>query len=260
MSKKLHTVEALEEQYEVLDLHAPFTFDKPKRIGYYWDLGAARDAIWRYVKQYSYGVHAVNLHEITFYDLIAEDAKKKPHDWKTYLPEKNKYFWERRKYIVKQDSRSFLVRRRDGSIVSVKEIINAPKFKPAPYISKWDSEAYKEREKREQHCLSKRVHKKNNVNKIKGAVSAEVDHEDGTYREGYYNYHRRIKTNQERRINVGHDNEYRDEFKFGRSARKGHNLPSSWDDLSVSTWSSRKSWKTNSKRRKQWKQRDEMSL
>jgi hypothetical protein len=59
----------------------------------------------------------------------------------------------------------------------------------------------------------------------------------------FYNYYRRIKTTQERRINCAH-------HKYTRGKRR--NLPSAWDDIARSDFTNgHSSWK-NQKKRKQW--------
>ena len=64
--------------------------------------------------------------------------------------------------------------------------------------------------------------------------------------------HRRLQTNNERRQSFLTT----DETDYGiriRGRRQGRTLPNSWDDYVISEWYSRKSWKHNSKRKKQWK-------
>jgi len=61
-----------------------------------------------------------------------------------------------------------------------------------------------------------------------------------------YNYYRRMRTYQERRINSYHSKEYGDIMRI-RGNRA--NLPSSWDDYPREL---QKSWKKYGKRKKQW--------
>lgn len=63
---------------------------------------------------------------------------------------------------------------------------------------------------------------------------------------------RAIKTYPERRAACLTE----EEKEYGvrvRGRRQGHALPDAYDDICISAWSTQKSWKHNSKRRKQWK-------
>lgn len=98
--------------------------------------------------------------------------------------------------------------------------------------------------------------RKNNIKKIKQ-----------TYRSGYHYYpfinkgyyipgiilssFRKIKTKSERSKNASILKEYRNEYlNLIRSKRA--NLPNSYDDIHLGVYDQYKSWKHNSKRRKQW--------
>lgn len=63
--------------------------------------------------------------------------------------------------------------------------------------------------------------------------------------------YRGMRTSNEIRQNDGHVNEYGAEIV--RGSRRGYNLPNSRDDHRNSNWGTRKSWKHNSKRPHQWK-------
>lgn len=76
--------------------------------------------------------------------------------------------------------------------------------------------------------------------------SQEVDYTNDSF--GYF---RRISTTAEHRANAGCDADYGQGFV--RGARRGHNLPNSWDDVSCGAYGLKACWKHNSKRRKQWK-------
>ncbi len=66
-----------------------------------------------------------------------------------------------------------------------------------------------------------------------------------------YCYFRPIRTYAEARTNVGHADEYGPGIV--RWKRTGRLLPDAWWDLPNGSWATDKSWKHNSKRRKQWK-------
>lgn len=68
-------------------------------------------------------------------------------------------------------------------------------------------------------------------------------------------YFRAPKTRNEQRQNVGHIDEYGEDMVRGK--RRGYNLPDSYSDRDISQRRSFRSWKTNSKRRKQWKESPE---
>jgi hypothetical protein len=82
---------------------------------------------------------------------------------------------------------------------------------------------------------------KNNKNKIKKRLWAA-------------SYYRTIKTTNERRQNELHQKEYGEYIVRGK--RKNKALPSSWDDRVASAFDTHKSWKHNSKRKHQWKEKD----
>ncbi len=64
-------------------------------------------------------------------------------------------------------------------------------------------------------------------------------------------YYRRPRTMSERKAACGHIDEYGEVLV--RAKRNHKNLPNSYDDLPSDIYGTMKSWKHNSKRRKQWK-------
>ena len=109
--------------------------------------------------------------------------------------------------------------------------------------------------------------KKRNIIKV-GLVKRKGDgnkiKSDWAYRESWntytqeidftndsFGYFRRISTTAEHRANAGCDADYGQGFV--RGARRGHNLPNSWDDVQCGAYGLSACWKHNSKRRKQWK-------
>lgn len=79
------------------------------------------------------------------------------------------------------------------------------------------------------------------------SVWAGVEKRHWSFEIGFF---RRPRTQSERRMNLAHEDEYGTRI---RGNRKGYNLPSSWDDVGVSIYDCRHSWKTNSKRERQYK-------
>jgi hypothetical protein len=63
--------------------------------------------------------------------------------------------------------------------------------------------------------------------------------------------YRAVRTTNEIRQNAAHEHDIGPQYV--RRSRSARSLPSSWDDKSNSAQRSIKSWKTHSKRRKQWK-------
>lgn len=258
MSKTLHDVAPFEyHHYSVTDLYN-------RSVKYFSCLGAVRNFIWNKVKHpytSSYS-KTTNINEISLYDLVATSEKTHQHDWKSMDEPlvkvyRNGYRSVRTTHKIKLENNAFLVKNNLGAIITTEQIIAAPKFEPVYKPCKYDSDAYRAMVMHEQKGMKTRIRKKNNLNKIKDGVDtyegiAYNTHEK-TLKENWYRFHRRLKTTQEHRVTCGHDSEFRDEFKFGRSKRKGKNLPNSWDDFNISAWYSRKSWKTNSKRKHQWK-------
>lgn len=66
-------------------------------------------------------------------------------------------------------------------------------------------------------------------------------------------YWRGVRTTNEIRQNAAHIAEYGETFVRGK--RRRYNIPTSWDDRPNSQWDTRKSWKHNSKRKHQWKEK-----
>ena len=64
--------------------------------------------------------------------------------------------------------------------------------------------------------------------------------------------YRPIRTHQERAMHELHKKEYRQIRQLKLRARRGKTLPCAWHDINVSAHAYTKSWKHNSKRRKQW--------
>jgi hypothetical protein len=66
-------------------------------------------------------------------------------------------------------------------------------------------------------------------------------------------YFRKIKTKQERMFFEHHNLEYSKEFNLKlRKRRSSKNLPNSWDEIHSGVFKTNKSWKHNSKRKKQY--------
>lgn len=121
------------------------------------------------------------------------------------------------------------------------------------YPYKWKSQHYLLREERDDAIRANLVIKKHNKDKIKAAYNTKVYHSNYDDRKGYYCTTRsiaRVKTQAEHRKIAGVEKEdFEPEFRGKR-----RNLPNAWDDKKVGIFYNYKSWKHNSKRRKQWKE------
>ena len=119
-----------------------------------------------------------------------------------------------------------------------------------PYKSSW-----KLRRMRRERVEKTLKRYKNNVNKIKAVYgyhegfsqwSDEIE-----YMPDMSTYHRSIRTHSAAKKLSGFIKEEGEPEPRGRQL----NLPDSWDDIGCCVWHQTKSWKHNSKRKKQWKHR-----
>lgn len=137
-----------------------------------------------------------------------------------------------------------------GDVVSEAEIKSARRqkyvYKPARWGNlDWEQECY--------NRDSRLVYKKGSNRKIKatyrkvlggfGVWGRHFGFEVG----GYY---RPVRSHSEMKYACAHAQEYGDEMV--RAKRRYKNLPNSYDDYKSDVWDTQKSWKHNSKRRKQW--------
>lgn len=102
----------------------------------------------------------------------------------------------------------------------------------------------------------KNIRRKRNIDKVKETYSFEVDHSvrfpnTVCFKNKVCSSFKKIKTFQELKLNCGHVIEYGYAMVRGRRRK----LPTAWDDIPCQVWKQKKSWKHNSKRRKQWKPR-----
>lgn len=71
-----------------------------------------------------------------------------------------------------------------------------------------------------------------------------------------YGWYRRVRFYPEKRDQYDYLHEDHEGYEVRihpRGKRRGKNLPDSWDDYHNRSWGMRKSWKRNSKRKRQWK-------
>lgn len=95
---------------------------------------------------------------------------------------------------------------------------------------------------------------KKNIRRIKKNYSVGTHYfynEMSLYPCEFLGYHASVSTTNEIRLLEGIVNEYEREYP-GLVRGKRKNLPTSWDDQAISAYATHKSWKHNSKRKKQW--------
>lgn len=123
----------------------------------------------------------------------------------------------------------------------------------APRKYSYDNPDYISNRARREQIESRLVSKKGNPNKIKPSYTFEADWSDYSQEMTYVNarigYFQRITTYQIHRL-VANVLKEEGEPEFRGKVR---NTPNSWDDKSNGIYDTYKSWKHNSKRRKQWK-------
>ena len=137
----------------------------------------------------------------------------------------------------------------DGNFVDITE-----KYDPYRYrYKKYENQHYLLIEARNDQIESNLVIKNNNVDKIKKSHARKIKH-SSWIGEFYYTRvirgsHRRVHTRQIYRNVAGVLKDEGEPVFRGKQC----NLPTYWDDLPLGVWKSFKSWKHNSKRKKQWK-------
>lgn len=155
--------------------------------------------------------------------------------------------WKHFRYVVKDDVRPLVMYDNLGSIVDPKMLFGYNiKNKTYPKYDRTQREYHRELTDR---GLCKR---KSDGKKIKtnwATVETVDTFGEVSYSVGH-SYFRSVCTKNEITQNLAHENEYGSEFV--RGGRRGKSIPTSWDDISSSYWSCRRSWKHNSKRKKQW--------
>lgn len=234
--KKLHNTD-IKEFYTVVD----------NNNGHSMDFEDINDLVW-YANTYCRQNHDVNFSEVVTLTKksILVTAKWFEYFNPEYTDWKSSYSWKMKTI------RNFYVMDSCGDLVDL-----SPK--------KIDWVAYHKNRRQNQH----RTHTENINDMIRASLTPcgenvnQIKSSYVTY-ERFYNYcneyahsfhklkhHRAVRTIAARRsaANVIVDE---DEPKF-RASRSGYNLPSSYDDVSVGVYYNFKSWKHNSKRRKQWK-------
>ncbi len=247
MAKKLHDIAPFRVTYTVKNIYTGEKFEEidsiPKALHYAKQL--VRFAPEKRVRYTVYGA-SIDYH-CSLYGLFADSFHKNAHGWVTHIEHKSrwsKYVWM--KPVVRSDVRPIIIYDNLGNIITANELFQhkpeAPSYKPWKNRDQW----YHHRELTDRN-LCKR---KGDGKKIKSDWATvetidnfgEVDYDCG------HAYFRTVNTKNEQTQNTAHVEEYGQEIVRGRR----RNLVSSWDDISSGYWGCRRSWKHNSKRRKQW--------
>jgi hypothetical protein len=143
---------------------------------------------------------------------------------------------------------------------SLGDIVDVEKMVKKPYRYKYGTEAYKREQCHREMIRGTLVVKTGNPHKIKKFYEHEEDTGGNPrYMEDYpeYNFrlyrtYRRISTYSTHKMVAAVIKEEGEPTFRGKTA----NIPNTWDDVRCNRWKQRKSWKHNSKRRKQWKDKE----
>lgn len=253
MSNKLHTVVEFDYTYSVTNVYEDYTNRFPV---YFNSLSAVKNYILSMVRN-PYSGYSIGDRTVTVHDLVNETGIKYRHNFRVVTSKTKKWWWETVTEFV-HGSYPFLIRNNLGAIISAKEVASAPEYVQPEYTGRWWTPNPKDKAQ-----SAARLTNKKNVAKIKPfhQTRYEVSNWNGVAEEDvesiYRWWTRSPKTRGEIRATEGHNTEDEDGFKFGRACRGPRYLPQWWDDKPVAAKRSQVSWKTNSKRRKQWKPKGE---
>lgn len=258
MSKQLQNIDPVEYTYTVKNVY-------DGNPVYFHDLGAARDFILEQVKTNWTRVW-LDAGTVSIYDLISCDGIRHRHHWHSgdgimeRLERKYKWRPSRSEVTFTEGSYPFLVTNQYGAIISAKEVASAPKnVRPA---IKFRTKGTSRFDRIDRQYMARLTNRKNSA-KIKDfhrTVMETKSYPYGTNEEevtsAYWWWCRSPKTYNELRQSNGHDTEEHEDFgkmKFSRARRGYRHLPQWWSDKPVAARRAAASWKTNSKRRKQYK-------
>lgn len=215
-----------------------------------------------YPSYWGKGVH--DYAEVSDDDLFTDCKTPKSHVW--YDNHAGKYSWDSKR-TFRKGSKPFLVKNNLGAVIpasAFKNVEPAHETRPAKTVARLERQAEGRaiREAHTDYVDSLRRIKKGSADKIKYDFSVSYC-DYGMWGDGWssnLSHHHKCRTTHEKRWNEAHDDEYGVEYGlWTRKARTGRKLPSLWEDPGNASWDTRKSWKHNSKRKKQWKTRDEKS-
>lgn len=262
MSKTLKEVTPFEYTYTVRNLYGGHEIEfKTLEAVYGYVLN---QVVPRYVYTSWSSGGVIDWADVSDDEMFATSETVHRHYWRVPV-EESKWYTPKYKYVY--GSHPFLVKNNMGAVVTADAFRNiTPGYDPVkPEILERQKNKDEGRSKRNAHADyvdSLRKIKKGSADKIKyifGAVHSNY----GVWGDGWSNnltHHHKCRTTNEKRWNEAHDDEYGAEYGvWTRKSRTGRNLPSLWEDPGNASWNTRKSWKHNSKRRKQWKVKDDSS-
>lgn len=254
MTKKLHIVPAFPRSFTVENIYTGefFEVDCLEHALYYATI------LMRTKKEKSpfgfwYAGQNV-LHGRNLLGLFTESRRKNPHGW--FESVERNVLWSKRVCYdlrLRFDTRPIIVFDNLGSVIEVRELAKHKAVKPNSNYKGWKArheQWYYHRELTDRN-LCKR---KGDGKKIKTYWSTveDIDNNGDIRYDIVAGYFRSVNTKNEQTANDAHMDEYGQEMVRG----KRRYLPTAWDDVQSSYWGCRRSWKHNSKRRKQWVPRD----
>jgi hypothetical protein len=255
MSKQLHEIAPVEYTYTVENL-----YDYEKRVISFDSLGAAREYILSHVKtDWRHGWERTP----SIYELVSDSPIRYRNAWHSdslmcRLEKKYKWSPVPRNLKFTEGSYPFLVKNQHGAIISAGEVASAPK-----YVHQY---TYRNRSRNNANydaIAEARLTNRKNAAKIKWLhmthtviTDSRLGYGEEEVEEVYWWWYRSPKTSQEIRVTHGHDTEFHEDYgfkKFGRARRGYRHMPKWFDDKPIAAKRMSASWKTNSKRKKQWK-------
>lgn len=136
-----------------------------------------------------------------------------------------------------------------GDIVTAEDVDECCRYNRVWKSGRW-SDDWKQRDFEEGSRL---VYVKGSSKKIKPAYHKVYGghwYWGHTFRNKIWSYYRHPRTHGEKKQACAHADEYGDQIV--RAARRYNNVPDAWDEYRSDVYATEKSWKHNSKRRKQW--------
>lgn len=246
MTKKIHNVEPFRLTYTVQNIYTGQKFDELESIEH--ALYYAKFLICHAKTKTLPGKSVA--YSGSFYDLFTNSFHKNAHGWTFFVKGGVYYRWINE--YVRAETPPIIIYDNLGRVVEP-GILTNHKPKNPDYKNSYRKSYEEWRNKRNKIDRSLCKHK-GDARKVKTnwAVTETVDKYgdvDYTYAHSHF---RSVGTKNEQTQNVAHMDEHGYEMVRGRRRK----LVSSWDDVTSSYWGCRRSWKHNSKRRKQWVPKD----
>lgn len=152
-------------------------------------------------------------------------------------------------YTTKHPAAKFVILTDLGDVVGEKEVDECRKLNRVWKNGRWGAEWRREQFDRD----SRLVYTKGSPKKIKKAyrkIYVGMGRWGHDFRNEVWVYYRHPRTHGEIKQACAHADEYGEQIV--RAKRRYKNVPDAWDDYCSNVYRTEKSWKHNSKRRKQW--------